>query len=107
MNYSIIPHCLRRAADPPFYPVSWVPTRLSSGRTKEELPLARVRVPEGGEEERYLMKICSAFQFQNNMVPRHRFRWEVCIALAVVVAAMENGAARKPPLGWSTWNGFG
>ena len=26
MNYSNMPHCLRRAADPPFYPVSWVPT---------------------------------------------------------------------------------
>ena len=26
MNYSNIPHCLRRAADPPFSPVSWVPT---------------------------------------------------------------------------------
>ena len=32
MNYSNIPHCLRRAADPPFYPVSWVPTPPLSGK---------------------------------------------------------------------------
>ena len=30
--YSNIPHCLRRAADPPFYPVSWVPTPPLSGK---------------------------------------------------------------------------
>ena len=29
----------------------------------------------------------------------------VLIALAAVsVSALDNGAARKPPMGWSTWN---
>ena len=32
INYSNMPHCLRRAADPPFYPVSWVPTPPLSGK---------------------------------------------------------------------------
>ena len=41
------------------------------------------------------------------MAPRAIAAAAVLLACCGAAAAMDNGAARSPPLGWSTWNGFG